>query len=51
MNRNDEFNGWDAWKEYNKRTHPCFQTAGTLCVALTGDQVAITDIRIHYPEE
>lgn len=79
MNRIDEFNGWDVWKEYNKKgfdatvsfeisenkvtvrtenqgigiknTSVLSNCRDTVYVALTGDQVAITDIRIHYPEE
>ncbi len=78
VNRNDEFSGWDAWKEYNKKgfdatvsfeisenrvtvrtenqgigiknTSVLSNCRDTVYVALTGDQVAITDIRIHYPE-
>ena len=76
MNRNDEFSGWDAWKEKGfdaavsfeisenkvtvrtenqgigiKNTSVLSNCRDTVYVALTGDQVAITDIRIHYPEE
>ncbi|MCR4684735.1 MAG: HD-GYP domain-containing protein, partial [Lachnospiraceae bacterium] len=74
VNRNDDFNGWDAWKQFNKKGYDCTVTferhdneiivrtenAGIslkntvtindgseqIYVALTGDQCAITNIRI-----
>ena len=78
LNRNEDFEGWDAWKEYNKKGFDCtvrFEKKGNqitartenagisvkntsviegssdpIYVSLTGDQVAITNIRITYPE-
>ena len=75
VNRNDDFNGWDAWKQFNKKGYDCTVTferhdneiivrtenAGIslkntvtindgseqIYVALTGDQCAITNIRIR----
>ncbi len=74
VNRNDDFAGWDAWKQFNKKGYDCTVTferhdneiivrtenAGIslkntvtindgseqIYVALTGDQCAITNIRI-----
>ncbi|MCR5301305.1 MAG: HD-GYP domain-containing protein [Lachnospiraceae bacterium] len=73
--KNDDFEGWDAWKEFNKKGFDCTVTferhdsritvrtenAGIILkntatihndndkiyAALTGDQCAITNIRIH----
>lgn len=78
VNRNDDFEGWDAWKEFNKKGFDCTVTferhenivtvrtenSGIMLkntasiingndmiyVALTGDQCAITNIRIHLPD-
>ena len=75
MKRTDEFSGWDAWKEINKKGMECevsfrkknnrvilktknqgieIENVTTITdepdkvfVALTGDQVAITDIRVR----
>ncbi len=74
VNRNDDFDGWDSWKEANKKGFDCtvrFRVEGNkiitttqnqgislrntttilveppeLFVSLTGDQCAITNIRI-----
>ena len=74
VNRNDDFEGWDTWKEANKKGFDCtvhFSVEGNkiitttqnqgislrnvttilveppeLYVSLTGDQCAITNIRI-----
>jgi hypothetical protein len=75
--RNDDFEGWDSWKNYNKEGFDCtfmFKREGQnvtirtenygiiqkntasilndndmIYVALTGDQTAITNIRIVQP--
>ncbi len=75
--RNDDFEGWDSWKNYNKEGFDCtfmFEREGqnvtirtenygiiqkntasilndndVIYVALTGDQTAITNIRIVQP--
>lgn len=75
--RNDDFDGWDAWKDYNREGYDCTvlferhdnrvtihtENSGIILkntaiitngndkifVALTGDQCAITNIRINKP--
>ena len=74
INKTDDFDGWDAWKAFNKEGFDCtvsFERKGNVVtvrtenagialknsasinnsnediyVALTGDQVAITNVRI-----
>lgn len=75
INKNDEFDGWDSWKEYNHKGYDCTVSfernentiivrtenhgihikntaiiengdSKTIYAALTGDQCAITNIRI-----
>ncbi|MCR5054893.1 MAG: hypothetical protein K6A69_08630 [Lachnospiraceae bacterium] len=48
INKNDDFKGWEDWKEKNYSGMECvfsFERKGNTA-AITGDQVALTNIRI-----
>ena len=78
LNKDDDFEGWDAWKAGNLKGFDCtvtFErkgskiilntrnlgisirnattikgTTGNIYAAITGDQCAITDIQVDYPD-
>ena len=47
VDQSKEFKGWEDWKERNKNVIIIMDDTQDVYAALTGDQVALTDIRIN----